>query len=159
MLGSDRPLITQNRRSLLKYQSSKRERLKHQTVKLIKWGHVLAAILLSAYGFLGFYNMKPWVYVWWPLLLMYYFLIAGVFRGRIWSIRLSIMPPLLAFLITAPMVTMNIFMFITGHELYRDSPATIFIVGVVAILVTMPSFLVLILYWRNRQFWLTTSRQ
>lgn len=47
------------------------------------------------------------------------------------------------------MVLINIFMFITGHELYRDSPATIFVVLMNATLFAIPATIFSLYYLRN----------
>jgi len=123
-------------------------------MKLIKSFHIILAILLSMYGLLGINNPTSWHLVWWFGLLTYYFLVSGVFKEKLIFIRLSIIPPVLAFLITAPLVTYNFYAFATKDTLYLDSPATMFIVAILALLVTLPSFMLLVIYWLNRNVWL-----
>jgi hypothetical protein len=123
-------------------------------MKLILFFHICTAILLSFYGLIGMINPKPWLPFWWAVLLVYYFLIFGVHKNRLWAIRASILVPLLGFIITAPSVIYNIYAFLTQHPLYQDSPATIFVVAVIALLVTLPSFIVLVAYWFRRNVWL-----
>jgi hypothetical protein len=50
-----------------------------------------------------------------------------------------------------PMVAMNAFMFISGHELYKDSPATILIVLSYAIVFAMPATTLCVLYLVHRK--------
>ena len=126
-------------------------------MNLIKFGHVTAAVLLSLYGLVGLGNPSKAVAVWWLVLVVYYFLIWGVFKKNIFSIRLSMVLPLLAVGVTVPFVFYNLFMFFTDHPVYQDSPATILVVLIVGVVVTLPSLVVLFGYWRARGVWLPSS--
>lgn len=50
-----------------------------------------------------------------------------------------------------PMVGVNFWMFITRNELYQDSPATIFIVAVYALVFAVPATLLCTLYFMKRR--------
>lgn len=54
------------------------------------------------------------------------------------------------------MVVINFWMFFTGHELYQDSPATIFIVALNAIMFVLPGLLIYFLIFLDRKRWLAT---
>jgi hypothetical protein len=123
-------------------------------MKFIKISHVLAVIMLFIGGLLATSSVPYGMFAYWTILIGYFLVVAGLFRGKIWSIRVSIIPPAIIFLLSAPMVLYNCYAFITGHTLYKDSPATIFVVAIYAIIFTLPSFLVLMAYWRHRHAWL-----
>ena len=57
-----------------------------------------------------------------------------------WFVALVI--PILPLLRWTPMVIVNFWMFFTGHELYQDSPATIFIVAMNAFMFVLPGMLI-----------------
>jgi hypothetical protein len=78
-------------------------------------------------------------------------LLCGLVQGDVWCARLLILPPLLIAVLTTSMVLYNVFAFVSGNPLYQDSPATIIVVAIVALLVTMPSAFVLGAYWNQRQ--------
>jgi hypothetical protein len=70
---------------------------------------------------------------------------------NIWCARLLAMPPLLIVVFTAPMVLYNFYAFASGNPLYQDSPATIIVVAILALFITVPSACVLGAYWHQRQ--------
>lgn len=57
-----------------------------------------------------------------------------------------------------PMVSLNFYMFASGHELYLDSPATIFVVAIYAILFAFPACLLCSLYFIQRKVLLEAIR-
>ena len=122
-------------------------------MKFVKASHLIVAILLGCYGLLGVRNPDVTFLVYWTLLVIYIVLIVGVFKSNLWCVRVSLIPPLLAFLVSAPMVLYNAYAFLTRHPLYQDSPATILVVAVIAVFVTIPTFFVLAAYWKNRGLW------
>ena len=72
-------------------------------------------------------------------------------RRNRWAVLVAV---LVACFLTArwlPVVGVNLWMLITGHELYRDSPATIFIVLINAAVFMFPSTVVCVLYYLNRK--------
>jgi hypothetical protein len=77
--------------------------------------------------------------------------VVGVFRRSRRFLPLSVFPAALLVAFSAPMVIWNVFAFLTGHLLYLDSPGTIFVVLVIAIMVTLPSTVVLAIYWARRR--------
>lgn len=87
-------------------------------MKFIKISHVVAIILLSCYGLLAV--RKPVIVSigYWVMIAVYLFVIAGIFKNKLWFIRASLIPPILVFGLSAPMVLYNIFAFITDHPLY-----------------------------------------
>lgn len=67
--------------------------------------------------------------------------IACLKNSRIgWVIAIVI--PILPLVRWAPMVFVNFWMFFNGHELYQDSPATIFIVAMNAFMFVIPGVLI-----------------
>jgi hypothetical protein len=123
-------------------------------MKFIKLSHVAAIILLSCYGLLAARKPEVTSLAYWAMIIFYAFIIAGIFKNKLWFIRISLVPPLVAFILSAPMVIYNTIAFLTGHSLYQDSPATILVVAVIAIMVTLPAFMVLVAYWKSRGLWL-----
>jgi len=71
-------------------------------------------------------------------------------QGQRWAIALSIAVATLLFLRWAPVVAINWWMFFTGHQLYRDSPGTILIVGIMTLLFALPATVLLVGYALNR---------
>lgn len=57
-----------------------------------------------------------------------------------WVVALVI--PILPLVRWTPMVVVNFWMFFTGHELYHDSPATIFIVATNALMFVLPGLFI-----------------
>ncbi|HPG62189.1 MAG TPA: hypothetical protein PK586_09275 [Casimicrobium sp.] len=113
--------------------------------------HIATLLLLAAYGALAFHRPVLGSAVYWVFWLAYAGLVFGAHRRHKWCMRLSITPPLLVFLFTAPNVAYNFWGFISGHPRYQDSPGTIIIVGIMAVCLTLPSALVLGAYWLNRR--------
>jgi len=73
-------------------------------------------------------------------------------RGSRWALVLSICVAVLLLVRWLPMVVVNFWMFFTNHPLYLDSPATIFIVGINAMLFAIPAAILLTLaslQWRQ----------
>lgn len=126
-------------------------------MEFIKASHVIVVILLGCYGLLGLNNPNIGFFIYWALLVLYVGLVVGVFKNVLWCIRLSLLPPLLAFLVSAPMVLFNAYAFLVGHSLYQDSPATILVVAIIAVFVTIPAFFVVVAYWKNRGLWLNVN--
>ena len=62
----------------------------------------------------------------------------------------AILIPILPLLRWTPMVAVNFWMFFTGHELYQDSPATIFIVAINAIIFVVPGLLIYVCLFLDR---------
>jgi len=68
-----------------------------------------------------------------------------------WAVAISILVASLVMVRWLPMVVVNSWMFISGHELYQNSPATIFIVIINIIIFTAPSTALCISYFLNRK--------
>lgn len=120
-------------------------------MRQIKIFHSITLIMMVAYGMISARRLDRGAIIFWVLVVGYLVLILGVFRGTKSLLKLSVIPPALFFLATAPNVLLNIFAFISGHSLYKDSPRTIIVVGILAICVTLPSGLVLATYWKQRK--------
>jgi hypothetical protein len=75
------------------------------------------------------------------LLVSSLFVIVSIFAlmQKRWAIIISMIVAVLLFIRWTPMVEINFYMFFSGHELYQDSPATIFIVFDYFILFALPS--------------------
>lgn len=64
-------------------------------------------------------------------------------RQKSWAWTAVVALPLLWIARDAPMIPWNVFMFASGNQLYEDSPATIFIIGMAAVpLVLLPAAVV-----------------
>ena len=74
--------------------------------------------------------------------------------GKRWAIVTSTIVAILLMIRWLPMVAINTWMFISGHELYRDSPATILVVLSYAVVFAIPSTILCCLYLAQRkQIW------
>lgn len=122
-------------------------------MKLVKFGHLFFAALLSLYGLIGAANPDIELVVWWLGLFLYYSLIWGILKDNILCARIGFVPVFLVALWSLPMVIYNVYAFISEHPLYLDSPATIFVVGIYALFFTLPSLVTLYGYWLARQTW------
>lgn len=77
-------------------------------------------------------------------------------RGHRWAVGFTVIVSTLLSVRWLPMVVVNLWMFVSGHELYQDSPATIFIVVVYAVVFAIPSTVVCALFLFNRkELWFT----
>ena len=72
-----------------------------------------------------------------------YVAFAGVDRKR-WAVFFILLVSLLIFIRWVPMVTLNFYMFLDGHELYLDSPGTILVVIPLAVIFAFPSLIMII---------------
>lgn len=80
-------------------------------------------------------------------------------RGYRWAVVLAVVVSTLLLIRWLPMVVVNFWMFISGHELYQDSPATIFIVAAYAVVFAIPSVAVCTLLALSRkELWFMLSR-
>ena len=76
-----------------------------------------------------------------------------------WAAILSVGTAFLVAFRYLPMVMVNALMFVSGHELYRDSPATVFVVLIYAFVFAIPSTVLCLLYIFNyRRFWILVRR-
>ena len=117
----------------------------------IKFFYLSAACLLTVYGVFAARSMTAGSLLFWEIWLVFTALVYGLLQNNIWCARLLAIPPLLVFLFSAPAVLYNFFAFMLGHPLYQDSPATIIIVAISALFITMPSGVLLVAYWRDRK--------
>ena len=73
-------------------------------------------------------------------------------RRTVWALLISIGAAAILLVRWLPMVVTNFYMYLDDHPLYVDSPGTIFIVAINALLFALPAALLLILYlvqWRK----------
>jgi hypothetical protein len=120
-------------------------------MRLISTFHICALALLIGYGVLSAHQPKLYTTMFWAIFVAYSAVVIGIFRGSRLFIRLSVIPPALLVILSVPLVIWNVFAFLTGHALYLDSLATIFVVLVFALMVTVPSIVVLVVYWARRR--------
>jgi hypothetical protein len=72
------------------------------------------------------------------------------FNNRMaWYVAIAL--PILPLLRWVPMVCLNVFMFSTGHELYRDSPATIVVVAMNAMQFVTPAVVIYFCLFLDRK--------
>ena len=116
----------------------------------IRMFHLLLLVSLASYGALAMRVASIESGIYWILWIAYAGLLVGERRKVRWCTRLAVLPPLLVFLMSAPLVLYNIWAFVVGHALYQDSPATILVVGILAVSFSLPSALVLGAYWQHR---------
>jgi hypothetical protein len=74
---------------------------------------------------------------------------AVALRGSRWAIATTVVVAVLLLIRWLPVVVVNTWMFISGHELYRDSPGTIFIVAAYAVVFAVPAAIVCTLFYLN----------
>ena len=75
--------------------------------------------------------------------------IAALQSSRVaWII--SILVPIVICALWLPMVVVNLVAYAKGDPRYRDSPATIVVVAVEAVIFAAPALLLAILFWRQR---------
>ena len=98
------------------------------TMRLISTFHVCVLALLVGYGVLSAHQPTLWTAVFWTIVVIYSAVIVGIFRGSRRILQLSVFPPTLLVVLSAPMVIWNVIAFLTGHPLYLDSPGTILVV-------------------------------
>jgi hypothetical protein len=84
------------------------------------------------------------------------YLAVAVLASRGWrsALALSVAVALLEAVWGLPTVVINVWMFVTGDGLYRDSPATILVVLIEAILFAIPASVLCVAYvfqWRQLQ--------
>jgi hypothetical protein len=60
-----------------------------------------------------------------------------------WAIIVTAAATALTVVVTAPLVLLNVAMFVLEHPLYQDSPGTIIIVGIYAVVLTLPATVIL----------------
>jgi hypothetical protein len=74
--------------------------------------------------------------------------------GRRWAIGIPVIIAILLMIRWLPMVGINTWMFMSGHELYQDSPATILVVLSYAVVFAIPSTILCSLYLvQRKQIW------
>lgn len=74
--------------------------------------------------------------------------------GKGWAIGISVIIAILLMIRWLPMVAINTWMFMSGHDLYRDSPATILVVFSYAVVFAIPSTILCGLYLvQRKQIW------
>jgi hypothetical protein len=87
-------------------------------------------------------------------ILAFFYFIASIII-ILWNIRIawlfSVLTTMLFFILFFPVVALNFLMFVMGHELYKDSPATIFAVISWCMLFVVPTSVILFLVWKNRE--------
>ena len=118
--------------------------LKVTRTLLLAWGLALGLFILVRGGLTSVYGLVTVAY----LIAMF----GCVFNFRVaWIATLTI--TMLSLVRWLPMVCVNVFMYLTGHELDQDSPATIFVVVVIAVVFVIPPLSINVsLFLERRQF-------
>jgi len=114
-------------------------------MRYLQYAHIANLVFLALYCLLAA-NLVYWI-AW----VVYCVVFLATLNHQTRWVRLTIVPPLLIFCFTVPLVLFNLFAFVSNDILYRNSPATIFVVLVFALLILLPSTVVLSLYWINRK--------
>ena len=116
----------------------------------VGWGVVLLAEF--AYLALGRYSHTRGVMV--ALSVAYAIIAILALRLQRWAVAVSVGVAILLMIRWLPMVVVNFWMFAAGHKLYQDSPATIFIVVVYAVVFAAPATLLSTLYvFKRKELW------
>lgn len=81
------------------------------------------------------------------------FIVMSVFAlyEKRWAIAACVLIAVILMLRWLPVAVINTWMFISGHELYQDSPATILVVLSYAIVFAIPATILSTLYMFNRK--------
>ena len=80
----------------------------------------------------------------------YVYVIVSLYRGKRWGWWLCWVPPLISLVLAAPNVVYNFVLFFSHDPLYLDSPGTILVVAVNAILFVVPPLVIAILLFWSR---------
>ena len=76
--------------------------------------------------------------------------IACLFNHRMaWFVAIAL--PILPLMRWLPMICLNLFMFLTGHEPYQDSPGTIVVVAIYAVVFVAPAVLIYFCLFLDRK--------
>lgn len=131
---------------------------KYTPLSLLKLLQVIWAAAFLIYAYIWVHTPNKYSVTFAVIALLYSLATVGIF----WDIRLawifSVVPPLLIFLLVGAWVSLNFFMFFIGHELYKDSPATIIVVIIYCLFTIVPSGIILLLFWINRNHLLKVFR-
>lgn len=76
---------------------------------------------------------------------LYAWIAISLYRGARWAWWLSLAVSLAVLFPTVPLVFYNIFMFLSGNEIFQDSPGTLLVLLVFSATTLMPAFAVLCL--------------
>ena len=109
-----------------------------EAVTTIRIFHLPLLVSLASYGTLAMRVPSIESSIYWILWIGYAGLLVGDRRKVRWCAHLAVLPPLLVFLLSAPLVLYNVWAFAVG-ALYQDSPATILVVGILAVGFSLPS--------------------
>lgn len=103
----------------------------------LKFNRLWAVVLMVLHGIWSF-GTFPRVYIFFASII-YGIISIRAYKLERWAIAAVLIFVTICMLKWLPMVAINFYMFYAGSELYRDSPATILVVGVYAFLFAAPS--------------------
>ena len=72
-------------------------------------------------------------------------------RRKHWAVVLTAVITIIMMCYWVPIVVVNTWMYLTGHALYLDSPATIIIVAIYAIIFAFPATVLSMMYFTKRK--------
>ncbi len=79
----------------------------------------------------------------------YVYIAVSALRMNRWMIGISVFIAAVAAVYSAPTVITNTWLFLTGHELFVDSPSTILVIALDAAIFALPATILSILYLLN----------
>jgi len=132
-----------------KSNGESRSKIQLKQVLQINLGWSLLMLVSFAYLGLGRYSHPRGVML--ALAAVYAIVAILALRQQRWAVAVSIVVAAILMILWLPMVAVNFWMFITSHELYQASPATIVIVGGYAIVFAVPATLLCTLYFVKRK--------
>lgn len=110
-------------------------------MKFALWFHSIWSIILALFLGMRFLGLPYGAYILGGLLIYVVVSFLSVMRFR-WALAIVWIVPYILMLRFLPMVLYNLAMFVFGHPLYQDSPATILVVLVTAIVFAIPATVV-----------------
>lgn len=118
--------------------------------QLLKSNSVWSILLVCAFGALAGFAPETGRILLLTLAIGYGGVALLALKKRPWAVGVSIIVAIGACLRWAPVVVLNTWLFVSGDARYRDSPGTIIIVGVYALLFAIPATFLVIGYALRR---------
>ncbi len=112
--------------------------------------HGFFLVLLGGFGGIAFLRLSLGSMLYWLMFLSYLFVLFGIVKRHSFFIKVSVIPPLLVFLCTSPVVIQSLANLMYGGS-ENLSPRDIFGFFIVGGGLTLPSYLVLRKYWIRRR--------
>jgi hypothetical protein len=113
------------------------------------------AIVIAAWGCFLAWLGNPLGYVFLVACALYVPAIRDLRRGKPWAWWASLAMPVFIVVNTAPNIVYNFILFLRDDPLFQDSPGTIYIVGISALLFLVPAVTLFVMLLAKRRTLLT----